>query len=105
MQHEIVLILDEWFSAMKIRRERVSGAPAQVCSPQRSSRADRDSPAVGVQRQRNFQLPGSRLLARAARRPVSAISIQRSGSVAHKVIRTLSDSFIANPEGGSEAQF
>jgi hypothetical protein len=49
---------------MKIRRERVSAAPAQACSPQRSSRVDRDSPAVGAQRQRNFQLPGIRLLAR-----------------------------------------
>jgi hypothetical protein len=49
---------------MKIRRERVSAAPAQACSPQRSSRVDRDSPAVGAQRQRNFQLPGSRLALR-----------------------------------------
>ncbi len=40
---------------MKIRRERVSAAPAQACSPQRSSRVDRDSLAVGGQRQRNFQ--------------------------------------------------
>jgi hypothetical protein len=48
---------------MKIRRERVSAAPAQACSPQRSSRVDRDSPAFGAQRQRNFRLPGSRLLA------------------------------------------
>jgi len=39
----------------------VSAAPAQACSPQRSSRVDRDSPAVGAQRQRNLQLPGSRL--------------------------------------------
>jgi hypothetical protein len=46
---------------MKIRRERVSAALAQACSPQRSSRVDRDSPAVGPQRQRNFQLPGTRL--------------------------------------------
>ena|ERR1700722_365103 len=46
---------------MKIRRERVSAVPAQACSPQRSSRVDRDPPAVGPQRQRNFQLPGSRL--------------------------------------------
>ncbi len=49
---------------MKIRRERVSAAPAQACSPQRSSRVDRDSPAVGAQRQRNFQLPGRGLLDR-----------------------------------------
>ena len=47
---------------MKIRRERVSAAPAQACSPQRSSRVDRDSPAVGGQRQHHFQLPGSRLV-------------------------------------------
>jgi hypothetical protein len=40
---------------MNIRRERVSAAPAQACSPQRSSRVDRDSLAVGGQRQRNFQ--------------------------------------------------
>jgi hypothetical protein len=39
---------------MKIRRERVSAAPAQACSPQRSSRVDPDSPAFGAQRQRNF---------------------------------------------------
>jgi len=47
---------------MKVRWERLSAAPAQACSPQRSSRVDRDSPAVGGHRQRNFQLPGSRLL-------------------------------------------
>ena len=49
---------------MKIRRERASAASAQACPPQCSARVDCDSPAVGGQRQRNFQLPGSRLLAR-----------------------------------------
>jgi len=48
---------------MKIRRERVPAAPAQACFPQRSSRVDRDPLAFGAQRQRNFQLPGSRLRA------------------------------------------
>jgi hypothetical protein len=48
---------------MKIRRERVPAAPAQECFPQRSSRLDRDSLAVGAQRQGNFQLPGRGLLA------------------------------------------
>jgi hypothetical protein len=62
---------------MKIRRERVSAAPAQACSPQRSSRVDRDSPAVGAQCQRNFQLPGRGLLARSNFRFVASLDRKR----------------------------
>jgi hypothetical protein len=43
---------------MKIRRERVSAAPAQACFPQRTSRVDRD--LARSRRQAPTQFPTSR---------------------------------------------